>query len=72
MIRKISIGLDIVSSAMHFYVGQEVLDKSYVISRIERCDDGSYKLWLLRGDETFVWKEFNANLPITVEYNIQF
>jgi hypothetical protein len=72
-IRKISLGADYKSSAMHYIVGQEVLNKEYIIHLIQ-YDSGkdSYKIWIERQDEIILWKEFNKNMPASIEYNINF
>jgi hypothetical protein len=73
-IRKISIGADY-KSAMHYVIGQEVLGSSYVIHLIKRnLKDNSYKIYIqeIDGDVVMLWKELNCNLPISVEYNINF
>ena len=48
LIRKISIGKDYKSDAMHYAVGQEVY-----------------------GGHT-IWKDFNKNMAVSVEYNLQY
>ncbi len=73
-IRKVSIGTDF-KSAMHYIVGQEVLGGNYVIHLIKfNPTNSSYKLYIeeSEGDMVVLWKEFNSNLPITIEYNINF
>ena len=46
-IRKISIGADYKSGAMHYIVGQEVLGGSYVIHLIQQDESQqSYKIWI--------------------------
>jgi hypothetical protein len=70
-IRKISIGADYKSGAMHYIVGQNVLGGSYLIRHII-YDIDSYKIWIIKGDEVLLWKEFKATLPISLEYNINF
>ena len=72
-IRKISIGADYKSGAMHYIVGQDVLGGSYIIHLIQH-DSGasSYKIWIERQDEIILWKEFNKNMPASIEYNINF
>lgn len=72
-IRKISIGPDYKSGAMHYIVGQEVLNGNYVIHLI-RYDEGqdSIKIWIQNGDEVILWKEFTSTMPISIEYNINF
>ncbi len=72
-IRKISLGSDYKSSAMHYIVGQEVLNKEYIIHLIQYdSDKDSYKIWIERKDEVVLWKEFNKNMPASIEYNINF
>jgi hypothetical protein len=70
-IRKISIGADYKSGAMHYIVGQDVLGGAYKIHLIQ-AEDNSYKIWVIKNKEVFVWKEFLATLPISLEYNINF
>ena len=72
-IRKISIGADYKSGAMHYIVGQEVLNGQYNIHLIQNdAEDSSYKIWIERNQELIMWKEFKTPLPISVEYNIDF
>jgi predicted homoserine dehydrogenase-like protein len=72
-IRKISIGSDYKSGAMHYIVGQEVLGGSYVIHLIQHDKVmDSYKIWIMNGDEVLLWKEFKMTMPISLEYNINF
>ena len=74
-IRKISIGPDYKSGAMHYIVGQEVLGGNYTIHLI-RFDPHleSIKIWIERTSksEIVLWKEFTSTMPISIEYNINF
>lgn len=70
-IRKISIGADYKSGAMHYIVGQEVLGGSHIIHLIQ-ATEYSYKIWIQRSDEVYLWKEFLSTLPISLEFNINF
>jgi predicted metal-dependent RNase len=70
MIRKISIGNDLLN-AMHYVVGQHVLDKSYLIEAI-RYEGTHVVIYIKRNDEILRWKSLNANVPITIEYKIDF
>jgi predicted metal-dependent RNase len=70
MIRKISIGLDLLK-AMHYVVGQQVLDKSYTIDTI-RYEGLDIVIYIKKEDEIVKWKSLNANVPITIEYKIDF
>ena len=72
-IRKISIGSNYKSDAMHYIVGQEVLGGKYfihLIQYVERSD--SIKIWIQREGEILLWKEFNSTMPVSIEYNINF
>jgi|TARA_R100001460_G_scaffold43006_1_gene79226 hypothetical protein len=72
-IRKISIGADYKSGAMHYIVGQEVLGGTYVIHLIQQdIQEQSYKIWIEKSKELLLWKEFKMTLPISLEYNINF
>jgi len=73
VIRKISIGADYKSGAMHYIVGQEVLGGSYKIHLIQHDAKGqSYQIWVDKKSEILLWKEFKTTLPISLEYNINF
>jgi len=71
-IRKISIGADYKSGAMHYIVGQEVLNGSYKIHLIKYSKEGdSYIVYIEDETEAILqWKEFNCTMPISNEYNI--
>lgn len=72
-IRKISIGPDYKSGAMHYIVGQKVLGSSYAIHLIKMDISTMYiKIWIEKDDEILLWKEFTDTVPISIEYNINF
>lgn len=72
-IRKISIGADYKSGAMHYIVGQEVLGGKYAIHLIQfDSKTECYRIWIQQGLEILLWKEFRLTLPISLEYNINF
>ena len=70
-IRKVSIGPDYKSGAMHYLVGQAVLNGDYHIHLI-RLEDGEVKIWIERDAEGILWKSFTSTMPISIEYNINF
>ena len=70
-IRKISVGPDYKSGAMHYIVGQEVLNGSHRIHLIKN-EGGAIKVWIEKGDVIVLWKEFTNTMPISMEYNIFF
>jgi hypothetical protein len=72
-IRKISIGPDYKSGAMHYLVGQDILGGSHKIHLINKNKDTkAFIVWIERDNEIFMWKEFNTMMPISIEYNINF
>jgi hypothetical protein len=72
-IRKISIGADYKGSAMHYLLGQDVLNGSYNIHLIDYSSDKeSFLIYIEKNNEVFLWKEFNKNIPVSIEYNIYF
>ena len=72
-IRKISVGPDYKSGAMHYLVGQEVLNGSYRIHliQLDRVKN-SFKIWIIKDKEVVLWKEFTSDVPVSIEYNINF
>jgi len=72
IIRKISVGADYKSSAMHYLIGQNILGGSYRIHHIRLDKGGAIKVWVEKNEEVVLWKEFNGNMPISIEYNIDF
>jgi len=71
-IRKISLGADYKSGAMHYISGQEVIGGKYAIHLIKyNIESDSFKIWITNGEEIVLWKEFK-NMPISIEYNINF
>lgn len=72
-IRKISIGADYKGSAMHYILGQDVLNGSHNIHLIDfNVEKESYLIYVEKDNEVFLWKEFNKNIPVSIEYNIYF
>ena len=73
-IRKIAVGPDYKSGAMHYIVGQKVLNDTYEIHLIKfDSDKMSVKIYIINDkQEVLLWKEFNSNIPLSVEYNINY
>jgi len=70
LIRKISIGKDYKNEAMHYSVDQEVYG-GHVIDCIVEEDD-KFSIFIKKGDEILPWKDFNKNMAIAVEYNLEY
>jgi hypothetical protein len=73
-IRKISIGPDYKGGAMHYIVGQKILNDTNEIHLIKHdVDAQSFKIYIINdGNEVILWKEFNSTIPVSVEYNINY
>jgi hypothetical protein len=73
IIRKISIGPDYKSGAMHYIAGQSVLGNSHIIHLIKFNQvKNSIEIWIELNNEIFLWKEFSDTVPISIEYDINF
>jgi len=73
IIRKISIGPDYKSGAMHYIVGQSILGDSHIIHLIKFSKNNSIEIWIESNvSEIILWKEFTDTIPISIEYNINF
>lgn len=73
LIRKISIGADYKGSSMHYIVGQSVLNGQYKIHLIDLNEEtGCHYIYIQRADEVKMWKMFNKNMPVSIEFNIDF
>ncbi len=73
-IRKISIGPDYKGGAMHYIVGQKVLGDSNTIHLIKYYKPtNSVQIYIINDkNEIVLWKQFNAAMPISIEFNINY
>lgn len=71
IIRKISVGADY-KNAMNYLHGQEVLRGEYTIDLIIMRDNGFIEIWIKNGSGVLLWKSFNSNMPVSIEYDIDF
>ncbi len=70
LLRKISIGKDYKNDAMHYAVGQEVYGGHTIVNIIE--EDNKYSIYIQKGKEILPWKEFNKNMAIAVEFDLEY
>ena len=70
LIRKISIGKDYKNDAMHYSVDQEVYGGHKICDIVESKDQ--YSVFIQKGKEVLPWKDFNKNMAISVEYNLEY
>ena len=70
IIRKITIGKDYKNDSMHYAVDQEVYGGHQICDIIEEED--KYSIYIRKGDVVIPWKDFNKNMAISVEYNLEY
>ena len=70
LIRKITIGKDYKIDAMHYSVGQEVYGGHTISNIVEEKD--KYSIYIKKNKDVMPWKDFNKNMALSVEYNLQY
>ena len=70
LIRKISIGRDYKNDAMHYSVGQEVYGGHMICDIVESQDKVS--VFIQKGKDVIPWKDFNKNMAVSIEYNLEY
>ena len=70
LVRKISIGRDYKNDAMHYSVGQEVYGGHIIDNIIE--EENKYSIYIKKNNELIIWKDFNKNMAIAIEYNLEY
>lgn len=70
LIRKISVGRDYKDSAMHYSVGQEVYGGHKICNIVE--EDDKYRIFISKNNDVLPWKDFNKNMAISVEFNLEY
>ena len=55
---------------MHYAVGQEVYGGHTICDIIEEQE--KYSVYIQKGNEVLPWKEFNKNMAISVEFNLEY
>lgn len=70
LVRKISIGRDYKNDAMHYSVGQEVYGGHTICNIVE--EETKFSVYIKKKDEILPWKDFNKNMAIAVEYNLEY
>jgi len=70
LIRKISIGANYKNDAMHYDVGQEVYGGHTICDIIE--EDDKFSIYIKKNKDVLPWKDFNKNMAVSVEYNLEY
>ncbi len=70
VIRKITIGKDYKNDSMHYAVGQGVYGGHVICNILE--EEEKYSIYIQKDDTVIPWKDFNKNMAVSVEYNIDY
>ena len=70
LIRKITVGKDYKNDAMHYSVGQEVCGGHTICDILEETE--KYSIYIRKDKNVIPWKDFNKNMAISVEYNLEY
>ena len=58
---------------MNFSVGQPMLRGKHNIREIIELESGRIQIWLSNEeDEVYLWKTIGYNMPVAIEYNIEY
>ena len=70
LIRKITIGKDYKIDATHYSVGQEVYGGHTICDIVEEKD--KFSVYIRKNKDVMPWKDFNKNMAVSVEYNLEY
>ena len=70
IIRKITIGKDYKNDSMHYAVNQEVYGGHKICDIIEEED--KYSIYIRKEEVVIPLKDFNKNMAISIEYNLEY
>jgi hypothetical protein len=70
VIRKITIGKDYKNDSMHYAIGQGVYGGHTICHILE--DEYKYSIYISKGDIVIPWKDFNKNMAVSVEYDLEY
>ena len=70
IIRKITIGKDYKTDSMHYAVDQEVYGGHKICDIIEESE--GYSIYIEKDGAQLPWKQFNKNMAVSIEYNLDY
>ena len=70
LIRKIRVGKDYKNDPMHYAVGQEVYGGHKICDIVEEKD--KFSVYIRKDKDVLPWKDFNKNMAVSVEYNLEY
>ena len=69
IISKITIGKDYNNDSMHYSVGQSVYGGHTICDIIE---EDKYSIYIRKDKVVIPWKDFNKNMAVSVEYDLEY
>ena len=70
LIRKITVGKDYKNDSMHYAVSQEVYGGHKISDIID--EEEKYSIYIKKNKDVLPWKDFNKNMAISIEYNLEY
>ena len=70
IIRKITIGKNYKVDSMHYSVGQLVYGGHTICDILESKE--KYSIYIKKDKNVLPWKDFNKNMAVSVEYNLEY
>ena len=70
VIRKITVGKDYKNDAMHYSIGQDVYGGHTICDILE--EEEKYSIYIRKKNVVIPWKDFNKNMAISVEYDLNY
>ena len=70
LIRKITIGKDYKVDSMHYSVGQLVYGGHTICDILESKE--KYSIYIKKDKNVLPWKDFNKNMAVSIEYDLEY
>ena len=67
---KITVVKDYKNGCKHYSVGQEVYGGHTICDIIEEKE--KYSIYIKKNKDVLPWKDFNKNMAVSIEYNLQY
>jgi len=70
LIRKITIGKDYKVDSMHYSIGQLVYGGHTICDILESKE--KYSIYIKKDKNVLPWKDFNKNMAVSIEYDLEY